>query len=50
MAQYVKQGRTRRLAYVMQEIVHAVEGDPCLYQHRNHLKEVVNLVAEYIEH
>ena len=34
----------------MQEIVHAVEGDPRLYYHRDHLKEVVKLVAENIEH
>ena len=34
----------------MQEIVYAVEGDPCLYKHRDHPKDRVKLVAEKIKH
>ena len=34
----------------MQEIVYAVDGNPRLYDHRDHPKDCVKLVAEKIEH
>jgi hypothetical protein len=42
--------REQIFAHIMQEIVYAVEGDPCLYEHRDHPKDCVKLVAEKIEH